>query len=252
MQKHSKARRQTNDIIPARRTVLRASIALGMYALAPASLAAKDVPWRAATPGQPAGPFYLPIEPLSVDSDLARVAGSSAQAEGELLYVTGRVVDQKGRPIAGARVEIWHANNFGRYSHPRHRSRALKDDPNFQGFGHVLAGADGQYRFRTIKPGTFAASSDWMRPPHVHFAVFAPASEVVTTQMYFEGEPLNEADPLLNRLSDPVDRRMLVVPLQAPGPKMEGSAKHARFDIVLGSPAVLAQAGPSPLWTRAG
>ncbi len=89
-------------------------------------------------------------------------------------------------------MEIWQDNAYGRYGHPRHENTNLKLDPNFLGFGHFLSGEDGAYRFRSIKPARYPDSAAWVRPPHIHFAVFPPSGSKWTMQMYFAGEPLNE------------------------------------------------------------
>ncbi|MFQ5765300.1 MAG: hypothetical protein ACE5GT_10240, partial [Rhodospirillales bacterium] len=72
--------------------------------------------WLEPTPRQTFGPFYAPLKPLSVDNDLVLVPGSAVPATGRVLHVMGRVLDRSGRPIEGARVEIWQANAFGRYT----------------------------------------------------------------------------------------------------------------------------------------
>lgn len=121
-----------------------------------------------ATPQQTTGPFY-PIElPLDRDNDLARVTGAAAPAQGQITHVLGRVLDREERPIAGARIEIWQCNAFGRYHHPRD-TRDAPLDPGFQGYGETVSAADGGYRFRTIKPVSYPG-----RTPHIHFAVTAP------------------------------------------------------------------------------
>ncbi|MFQ5953898.1 MAG: protocatechuate 3,4-dioxygenase subunit beta [Kiloniellales bacterium] len=224
-----------------RRHMVGASLAVGALAVCrwtPAALAAM----KRATPPQSPGAFYAPFKPLSIDNDLAVAPGGTERAQGRLIYVLGRVLDQTGKPVRGARVEIWHANKFGRYSHPRHQDQNLPRDPNFQGYGHDLVNDSGGYRFRTIKPGPFPASPTWVRPPHIHFAIFAPGSDPWTTQMYFSGEPLNDTDPILNGVGDPAGRAVLVVDLQPPSPELEPESAVAVFDIVLGSSQIKASA----------
>ncbi len=204
----------------ARRRLLAAS--LGGAALA-------SLPWRAlaqarvATPRQTVGPFYPREFPADGDNDLVAVTGRSGLAQGELLLLAGAVTDVSGRPLAGARVEIWQCNAFGRYHHPRDGSSAPLD-PNFQGWGAFVTGADGGYRFRTIKPVPYPG-----RTPHIHFRVSGRAVPELVTQMYVAGEPGNDRDGLYGWL-EPSARAAVTVRIdQAP----DGKALAGRFDIVL-------------------
>jgi protocatechuate 3,4-dioxygenase beta subunit len=204
----------------ARRKLLAAS-------LAGAALA--SLPWRArargrvATPRQTAGPFYPREFPADGDNDLVAVSGRSELAKGEFLLLGGAVMDQSGRPLAGARVEIWQCNAFGRYHHPGDRSGAPLD-PNFQGWGQFVTAADGEYRFRTIKPVPYPG-----RTPHIHFRVSGPRVPELVTQMYVEGEPGNERDGLYGSL-EPAARAAVTIRLdKAP----DGKALAGRFAIVL-------------------
>jgi protocatechuate 3,4-dioxygenase, beta subunit len=205
----------------ARRRLLAAS--LGGAALA-------SLPWRAlaqarvATPRQTTGPFYPREFPADGDNDLVAVKGRSGLAQGELLLLAGAVTDVSGRPLAGARVEIWQCNAFGRYHHPGDSSTAPLD-PNFQGWGESVTGTDGGYRFRTIKPVPYPG-----RTPHIHFRISGRAVPELVTQMYVEGEPGNERDGLLRSISDARQRAAVIVRLdKAP----DGKALAGRFDIVL-------------------
>ena len=112
--------------------------------------------------------------------------------------MTGRLVDQAGRPVAGQLVEIWQANAAGRYRHQRDQHPAPLD-PNFTGAGRCLTGPDGSYRFLTVKPGPYPWRNHhnaW-RPAHIHFSVFGTAfTQRLVTQMYFPGDPLFDLDPI--------------------------------------------------------
>jgi protocatechuate 3,4-dioxygenase, beta subunit len=180
------------------------------------------------TPAQTTGPFYPRELPLDRDNNLATVAGAPAGAKGELTHVFGTVRDVGGRPVAGARVEIWQCNAFGRYHHPNDR-RDAPIDPGFQGFGETVTTGEGAYRFRTIRPVEYPG-----RTPHIHFAVTAPGGGRLVTQMYVEGAPGNARDALLNSIRDPEARRSVIVALR-PAPEIEGGAIAGTFDIVLGS-----------------
>lgn len=211
-----------------RRRVLGMSLAVGGLTL---SGAASSVLAQALkrTPGEILGPFYPVLKPLDQDADLTMISGKSARAQGQVLQLTGRVLNLKGEPVPGARVEIWQANTHGRYDHPSDRNPAPLD-PNFQGFAVQFTDAEGRYRFKTIKPGAYPATSDWMRPPHVHFEVMGKSNRLVT-QMYFPGEPLNEKDLLLQGLR--ANKEGAIAKLLAPTKDVEPDSLIALWDIVL-------------------
>jgi protocatechuate 3,4-dioxygenase, beta subunit len=109
----------------------------------------------------------------------------------------GRVLNRAGEPLPGATIEIWQANAHGRYTHPSDTNPAPLD-PNFNGFALQTTDAEGRYRFKTIKPGSYPTGVDnWLRPPHIHFDVSGKRDRLVT-QMYFPGEALNDLDRIFN------------------------------------------------------
>ena len=178
-----------------------------------------------ATPRQTTGPFFPASLPLDSDNDLVHVRGSASLATGTITHIAGRVSDARGRIVAGAHVEIWQCNAFGRYHHPRDR-RDAPIDPHFQGYGRSITGNDGLYSFRTIKPVAYPG-----RTPHIHFAVSADGFERLVTQMYVAGEPRNANDGVLNRVRDSSARARLIVALEpVPGAAHELAG---RFDLVL-------------------
>ncbi len=207
-------------IRPSRRMLLAgAGAALVMGASRPALAAV-------ATPAQTLGPFYPREFPLDRDNDLAVVAGQ--RAKGTIAHVFGAVTDNGGRPVPGARVEIWQVNAFGRYHDPRDR-RDAPLDPGFQGYGETVTSAAGEYRFRTIKPVPYPG-----RAAHIHFKITAPGGDGgLVTQLYVEGEPGNARDSLLNSIRDAEARNSLIVPF-APAAGIEAGALAARFPIRLG------------------
>jgi len=151
---------------------------------------------RHRTPDQILGP-YFPTEhtPASQD-DLTSVKGIEGLAQGEIIEVTGRVLNLDGEPVRGVALTIWQANTHGRYAHSNDANPAPLD-PNFVGCVEIRSNDDGIYRIKTIKPGAYPAGPDWMRPPHIHFEVQGQFERLVT-QMYFPDEPLNARDRLLN------------------------------------------------------
>jgi protocatechuate 3,4-dioxygenase beta subunit len=177
------------------------------------------------TPRQSRGPFYPARIPLDSDNDLVTVDGKSRRAKGEITNVIGRVLDERGQVIDGARIEIWQCDANGRYHHPRD-NRSVPVDPNFQGYGEFTTGADGAYRFRTIKPVPYPG-----RAPHIHFAITVPGTQPLVTQMYIAGAPENENDWILNNISNKQARNSLIVQVQ-PHPEIVGELM-AEFNIVL-------------------
>src|SRR5919112_400138 len=102
-----------------RRELLGMAVALGGLAVARPlpSVLAQEVK-RRLTPEQIMGPFYPIIRPLDHDMDLTVLKGKRGRAQGKLLHLTGRVLNSKGEPVRGARIELWQANAHGRYAHP--------------------------------------------------------------------------------------------------------------------------------------
>ncbi len=153
---------------------------------------------------------------------------------GERVTVTGRVVDGEGRPIANQLVEIWQANAAGRYIHQRDQHPAPLD-PNFTGTGRCLTGADGTYRFTSIKPGPYPWKNHqnaW-RPAHIHFSLFGTDfTQRTITQMYFPGDPLFPLDPILQSITDQQERDRLVATYDHELTVPELSTGY-RWDIVL-------------------
>lgn len=174
-----------------RRGILRGALTALAAVILPAKLAAAT-----RTPGATEGPFY-PRPGMrfpDIDNNLVKRAGAVRQAGGEVVRLTGTVRDRGGRPVAGARVEIWQCDVTGRYLHTGDR-RAHARDAAFQGFGHMVTGPDGVYRFTTIRPVPYPG-----RTPHIHVKVFAGGREL-TTQFYLADEPGNLRDGLYLRMS---------------------------------------------------
>lgn len=201
--------------MPNRRIVLACAAALAAPHLRLAR--ASSGPLRP-TPSQTEGPFYPVSLPADTDGDLLR-NGSAVYPRGTPAWVEGTVVDLNGAPLAGAVVEIWQCDHAGHYHHPGDGGRA---DPAFQGFGRVVVGRDGRYRFRTLKPVPYSG-----RAPHIHVKVRLDRMELLTTQLYVADEPGNAKDFLWRRLSA-VDREALTVPFQS-----GANGLTARFPIVV-------------------
>lgn len=178
------------------------------------------------------GPQFGSESVVAGANDLTRQ--HRGQPLGERIVVSGRVIDENGRPAPRTLVEIWQANAAGRYLHKRDQHNAPLD-PNFTGEGHVLTDDHGHYRFVTIRPGEYPWGNHYnaWRPAHIHFSVFGPAFATrLVTQMYFPGDPLLPFDPIFNCTADEKARNRLIshfdwettIPQEALG---------YRFDIVL-------------------
>lgn len=189
-----------------RRTVLSTLLAAPALPLAGDVARAQELP-LAPTPAckdgdeptvaQTAGPFFTPDAPRK--HDLA-----SDAPRGEPILLGGFVLDRRCAPLAGALLEIWQADEAGRY-----------DNQGFRLRGHGFTDEWGVWSFRTIVPGLYPG-----RTRHYHFSVQRPGGRVLTTQLYFPDEPGNARD----RIFDP---RLVM----ATGDGPEG--RLGRFDFVL-------------------
>jgi protocatechuate 3,4-dioxygenase, beta subunit len=179
------------------------------------------------------GPVFGEDDVAELDADLTRQ--HEGEPLGERITVSGRVLDEGGRPIRGALVEVWQANAAGRYRHEIDRHPAPLD-PNFSGAGRCLTDDDGSYRFVTVKPGAYPWGNHenaW-RPAHIHFSLFGRAfTQRLVTQMYFPGDPLQPFDPIFNAVRDPAARARLVAQFDLARTEPEWALAYS-WDIVLG------------------
>jgi protocatechuate 3,4-dioxygenase beta subunit len=214
-----------------RRELLR----LGVTASVAAIWAPRGLLWGwdekllSATPSTVAGPFYPVVRGLEQDTDLTRLAGHRNSAKGQIIHVVGRVLSQRGEPVAGARVELWQANTFGRYDHPSDPNPAPVD-PDFQGYAVQLTDGEGRFRFTTIKPGPYPGDGGRIRTPHIHFDVSGHVDRRIT-QLFFAGEPLNAQDRILQQV--PRSREALIANVLPPPAGEDPASRLVHWDIVL-------------------
>lgn len=186
-----------------------------------------------ATAAQTSGPFYPTHDRPDEDADLTQVKGRPDRASGEIVYLRGRVLDQACQPVAGALVEVWQANRWGRYDHEGDANNPRPLDPNFQSWAEMLTDQEGRFRFKTIKPGAYpTGEGGWIRTPHIHFRVSRRGYHELITQMYFAGEALNESDRIRKALA-PEDRERVTVAFQPAGADAEAGSRLGLFDITL-------------------
>lgn len=127
------------------------------------------------TASQTAGPYFKPRSPRRaslLDSDVT----------GPRLVVAGLVLSTDCRPVAGAVVDFWQADDLGAYDNEGYRLR-----------GHQLTDERGRYRLETVVPGNYPG-----RTRHIHVRVQASGQPALTTQLYFPGEPRNQRDGIFD------------------------------------------------------
>lgn len=188
---------------------------------------------RTPTPSNVIGPFYPVIKPLEKDADLTTIRGHKNRAEGKIIHLMGRVLNTKGEPVSGASVQIWQANTHGRYAHPSDPNPTPLD-PNFQGYAEQITDKEGRYRFKTIKPGPYPVTPTWMRAPHIHFEVLG-TKNLLATQMFFPGEPLNEKDELFLFLGQRASKS--IAQILPPTGDVEADSEIVMWDIILNQPS---------------
>jgi protocatechuate 3,4-dioxygenase beta subunit len=185
-----------------------------------------------ATLSELTGPLFSQITIGDHAADLSR--GKAGEAIGERIIVSGRVMDENGRPVRNTLIEVWQCNAAGRYLHQGDQHDAPLD-PNFSGQGQVLTDTEGRYHFKTIRPGEYPWRNHYnaWRPAHIHFSLFGEAfAQRLVTQMYFPGDPLLPFDPIFNSIAEEKARYRMVSSLDWENSQSEYALAY-RFDIVL-------------------
>ena len=154
------------------------------------------------------------------DIDLTQIKANSGIALGQIITVFGRVTDKNCNPINSAIVEIWSANHYGKYHHEYDIKG--QEDPNFQGWGQAITNEHGEYKFKTILPGPYAA-----RTRHIHFKISKRDYHQLTTQLFFEGEEKNKKDFILSSFTHE-EQQLITCPII----DKKGS-KQVEFNITL-------------------
>jgi protocatechuate 3,4-dioxygenase beta subunit len=149
---------------------------------------------------------------ILLPNDMDLTAEGDSAPLGEKIVVTGRVVDEDGKPVRNSLLEVWQCNSAGRYRHKKDQHDAPLD-PNFNGWGKMMTDDDGRYRFVTIKPGPYPWGNHekaW-RPAHIHFSLFGNVyAQRLVTQMYFPSDPLFAYDPIFQSIPDEAARQRLI------------------------------------------
>jgi catechol 1,2-dioxygenase len=184
------------------------------------------------TPRTIEGPLYVAGAPESVG--FARLDDGAESERGETLFMQGTVFGQDGKPVPGAKVEVWHANLMGNYSF----FDRTQSDFNLR--RTIVADEHGRYQFRSIIPVGYGCppggttqqllnllGRHGQRPAHIHFFISAPGHRKLTTQINIDGDDYLWDDfafatreglvPAIVRIDDPkeLDAKRLDKPFAA-------------------------------------
>ncbi|HEX7389262.1 MAG TPA: protocatechuate 3,4-dioxygenase subunit alpha [Acidiphilium sp.] len=174
------------------------------------------------TPSQTVGPFFHYGLPWKGGADLVGASALGARPDlfpsahdmlntavshetphGEIIEIAGFVFDGAGRGVPDAMVEIWQANAAGRYAAPGDARDEVPLDPGFIGFGRSATSAEGEYRFRTVRPGRVPGPGNTLQAPHIAVSVFGRGLlRRLATRLYFADGAGNDTDPVLARVPE--------------------------------------------------
>lgn len=183
---------------------------------------------RAGTKGSIEGPYYIPDAPR-LESPATLPMRDDEQ--GTPLLFQGRVTDLAGKPLPGAMVEIWHADDLGFYS------QFAPGLPEWNLRATVIADEDGDYRIHTMQPapyqiptdgscGKLIAAAGWhaWRPAHLHLKISAPGHQMITSQLYFNGD---------EHVGDDIASAVKPELILDPTPKADGNGREVTYNFVL-------------------
>jgi len=183
------------------------------------------------------GPFHVSGAP-----EYEMGANICLDRKGEDMLVRGRILDTEGRPVAGARIDVWQANDEGFYDV---QQKGLQPDFNLRGV--FTTGADGRYWFRAVKPRFYPIPDDGpvgkllrslgrhpYRPAHLHFIITAEGYDPLTTHIFDPDDPYIDSDAVFGvKESLLADFRRVEDPARAREAGFEGTYWDVEFDFVL-------------------
>jgi protocatechuate 3,4-dioxygenase, alpha subunit len=172
------------------------------------------------TPSQTVGPYLHMVFGWTAERDLAPPG-----VPGERIAIAIRLLDHDGLPLKDGMIELWQANASGRYDHPEDQ-QPKPLDVGFQGFGRAATDENGRVMFRTIKPGAVPGLGNSLQAPHINVSVLGRGLlNRLCTRIYFPGDALNDADPVLGRVPAAHRATLMAVP---------GATGTYTFDVHLG------------------
>ncbi|KAK0207653.1 intradiol ring-cleavage dioxygenase [Armillaria fumosa] len=193
------------------------------------------------------GPFHTEDA-----KDLENGATIASEGKGDYMFVTGKVMDTKGKPIAGAVLDAWETDETGLYD----TQYSDRDGPDCR--GKVTSAADGSYSFRAVIPVPYAIPSNGpvgklierlgrhvFRPAHLHFKIEAPGYEKLVTALYFKGDPYTTSDAVFGvRTSLIVETETITDTSLTLARGFQRTEPHAelRQDFILATPEECAEA----------
>jgi catechol 1,2-dioxygenase len=174
------------------------------------------------------GPYYIPNAP---SQNTPATLPMRDNEPGTPLLFQGQVKNVAGQPLAGALIELWHADDLGFYS------QFAPGLPEWNLRGSVVADAEGKFQVNTIQPapyqiptdgacGALIAAAGWhaWRPAHLHLKVSAPGHQLITTQLYFQGDE-HVADDIASAVKPEL--------ILAPTDRSDGNGREVTYDFVL-------------------
>lgn len=189
-----------------------------------------------ATPSTVFGPFFVEGSPRFANGD-----DLANGAPGEPCFIQGRVLSLSGEPLAGARIEIWQADDNGFYD------VQYQESSRVQGRGHLYADQEGRFFFWSVRPQAYPIPTDGpvgklltatkrssMRPAHVHFLIQASGYKTLITHVFQEGDPYLDSDAVFGVKNALIARFERHEPGLAPdGKHMEGAFFTMHYDFIL-------------------
>ncbi len=144
-------------------------------------------------PSQTVGPYFR----IGLTGSRATQQIARPHVKGERVKLVVMAFDLEGGPIHDCLIETWQADADGKYNHPDD-TQNKPIDPAFRGFGRQATDQNGICSFETIKPGRVPGPKGTLQAPHLAVSVFARGMlNRLATRIYFEGDPANDADPIL-------------------------------------------------------